>query len=98
LLSLYANQDIPWKRKIGMKPNGQPLYADPQPVKGRFEYTRRFIRSAQGEKVVSEASVMTRAPVNPDDILVWDGRDWPVLAVAIIYGLMGKELHREVSL
>ncbi len=81
-----------------MKPNGQPLYADPQPVKGRFEYTRRFIRSAQGEKVVSEASVMTRAPVNPDDILVWDGRDWPVLAVAIIYGLMGKELHREVSL
>lgn len=98
MLDLYANQEIPWKKRLGVKDNGMSLFAPAVTVKGKFEYKRKLIRNDKGERVVSEAFVMTAAPVTIGDALHWDDRDWTVLKVSIIYDLMGAELHREVNL
>lgn len=98
MLDLYANQNIPWKKRTGTKPNGQPEFAPVQIIKGRFEYSRKLVRNMKGEQVVSQAFVMTGAPVGLGDVLTWDGRDWTVLTLSVQYGLMGEELHREVRL
>lgn len=98
MLSDYANQSITWKRRTGQDDRGTPRYEEPAVIRGRFQHKRRMIRNANGEEVVSEAFVMTEAHVRTGDILGWDGRDWPVVSVSTVPGLMGEELHREVYL
>lgn len=98
MFELYAAQAIPWKKRTDIKDNGAAVLAPMKPIKGRFEYKRRLIRDAKGEQIVSEAFVMTMTDVQPGDVIVWDGRDWPVVSVTTAVGLHGTVLHREVSL
>lgn len=103
MIELYTNQRIGWRKRTGIKDNGAGIYeparpADPAIIMGRFEYSRRLILNEKGEKVISEAFVMTAAPVTTGDLLIWEGREWPVQRVKPITGLMGQELHREVYL
>jgi len=101
LLELFAMQDIGWRHRTGIKDNGAAIYSpaapeDPTIIKGRVEASRRLVRNEKGEQVISQAYVMTTASVELGDVLVWQGREWPVLTVDIATGLLGAELHREV--
>ena len=98
MLDFYTNQTIPWRKKTGVRDNGAPLFAPASDIRGRFEYSRRLIIDAKGERVVSEARAYTKAPVAPGDTLTWDGREWIILAVRTEYGLSGVEMHREARL
>lgn len=98
MFDLYASFKIAWKRRTGIKDNGVPILEPMPPLRGRVSYKRRLIRDARGEQVVSEALVMTMTDVRPGDVITWDGRDWPVIAVTTQYGLHETVLHREVSL
>ena len=35
--------------------------------------------------------------VKPGDVLEWNGRDWPVIAVSMVPSLDGKETFYEVA-
>lgn len=92
-----------WRRRIGVSDEGVPVYEPPCPeaapeIRVRMEYGRRLVRDARGEALLSEMSFLTRAPVGPGDIIVYDGREWPVMAARVICGLDGEELHRECRL
>lgn len=101
MLDLFAMQDIGWRRRTGIKDNGAAIYSpaapeDPTVIKGRVESSRRLVRNEKGEQVISQAYVMTTALIELGDMVVWQGREWPVLTVDIETDLMGKELHREI--
>ncbi len=103
MISTYANQSIGWRRRTGIKDNGTPIYdpappAPPDTIKASVDFSRRLIRNAKGEEVVSEACVMTKAKVNEGDKLEIFGREWAVLKCNPIPDLFGNELHREVYL
>lgn len=98
MFETYANQTLVWKHRQGVRDDGMTLYADEKPIRARAEYHRTLVRDKNGDQVVSEALVMTKAGVTPGDVIVWDGREWPVQTVAVQYGLMGEEMHREVRL
>ena len=103
MIELYANQVIGWRMRTGIKDNGAPIYdpappASPAMIRGLVETRRRLVRNEKGEQVLSDTLAVIKEPVNEGDALVWQGREWPVLAVKIVYGLTGAELHREVSL
>lgn len=92
----YCNQSVTWRHVTSRDEFNDPNYAD-QPIKVRWEAKRRLVRNAQGDQVVSEARVYTQAAVEPGDVLVYAGREWPVIAVGHATGLDGTELFREVA-
>lgn len=103
MIDMYANQSIGWRRRTGSKDNGTPIYAPPRPdppetIKTNVDFSRRLIRDAKGEQVVSEACILTSAKINEGDLLEIYGREWVVLKCNPITGLIGEELHREAYL
>lgn len=98
MFSMYANQPVGWKRRTETKPNGTPVFDEEKTIPGRFEHKTKMMRSVSGETVASEAQCFTQAPVSDGDVLIWEGREWPVQSVRVLYSLMGDEHHREVLL
>jgi hypothetical protein len=92
----YLNQRAVWKRKTGSNEYGEPVTKQ-KTIKVRWEGKRRLVRDNEGREVVSEARVFCIEPVKPGDILKYEDRDWPVIAVSTVPGLDGKESHREVA-
>ena len=92
----YLNQRAVWKRKTGQNEYGEPITKQ-KTIKVRWEGKRRLVRDNEGREVVSEARVFCIEPVKPGDILKYEDRDWPVIAVSTVPGLDGSESHREVA-
>lgn len=99
MIGRYMNQAATWKRKTGNSGyGGDAIFADPVEIKVRWEGRRRLVRDKQGQEVVSEALVFCAEPVQPGDVLVWQEREWPVIAVSESVGLDGRAQFLEVSL
>ncbi|MCR4398937.1 MAG: hypothetical protein NUV93_08245 [Firmicutes bacterium] len=93
----YLNQTAVWKRMVSQ--GGFPPVAEEPgtPVRVRWEPRLRLVRNTQGEEVVSEARVFCLEPVRPGDVLNYDGRDWPVIAVSEVVDLDGALQYREAA-
>ena len=92
----YLNQTAIWHYVTGMNEYGEPQTIS-KTIKVRWEGKRRLVRNNEGREVVSEARVFCIEPVKPGDILKYEDRDWPVIAVSTVPGLDGSESHREVA-
>ena len=93
----YLNQTAIWHYTTGqMNEYGEPSTSS-KTIKVRWEGKRRLVRDNEGREVVSEARVFCVEPVKPGDILKYEDRDWPVIAVSTVPGLDGSESHREVA-
>lgn len=92
----YLNQRAVWKRKIGSNEYGEPETSS-KSIKVRWEGKRRLVKDNEGREVVSEARVFCVEPVKPGDILKYEDREWPVIAVSTVPDLGGKEAYREVA-
>lgn len=97
MIDVYLNQTATWRQATGQNEYGEPTFADPVSIKVRWEGKRRLVRDKDGREVVSEARVLCTEPVQPGDLLEYDGRAWPVIAVLTVPGLDGTESHREVA-
>ena len=92
----YLNQAATWHCATGQNEYGEPVTSS-KTIKVRWEGKRRLVRDNEGREVVSEARVFCIEPVKPGDILKYEDRDWPVIAVSTVPGLDGKESHRECA-
>ena len=92
----YLNQRAVWKRKTGSNEYGEPTTSS-KTISVRWEGKRRLVRDNEGREIVSEARVFCTEAVKPGDLLEYQGREWPVIAVSTVPGLDGKESHREVA-
>lgn len=96
MITGYLNQTATWKRVIGQNMYGEPETEEKE-IKVRWEGKRRLVRDNEGREVVSEARVFCMGAIKPGDLLEYNGREWPVIAVSTIPGLDGNESHREVA-
>lgn len=96
MIADYLNQTAVWKKVNGTNEYGEPVTTE-QTIKVRWEGKRRLVRDTQGQQVVSEATVYCLEDVKPGDIMIWDGRDWSVIAVSEFPDLYGRISHREVA-
>ena len=97
MIQNYLNQTATWHYTTGeMNEYGEPVTSS-KTIKARWEGKRRLVRDNEGREVVSEARVFCIEPVKPGDILKYEDRDWPVIAVSTVPGLDGSESHREVA-
>jgi hypothetical protein len=92
----YLNQRAVWKRITSQNEYGEPTFSS-KTISVRWEGKRRLVRDNEGREVVSEARVFCVEAVKPGDILKYEDRDWPVIAVSTVPGLDGSESHREVA-
>ena len=97
MISNYLNQTATWKRVTSLNEFGEPVTAS-QTIAVRWEGKRRLVRDRQGQEVVSEARMYCVEAVQPGDVVEYEGREWPVLAVSETPGLDGTVLYREVAL
>ncbi|MTV47758.1 hypothetical protein GJ688_02015 [Heliobacillus mobilis] len=96
MIRAYLNQKAIWRQVTGKDINNDPKTEDKE-IAVRWEGRRRLVRDKRGQEVVSEARVYCLEPVQPGDFLIWQGVDWPVIAVSEVPGLGGKVSHREVA-
>jgi hypothetical protein len=92
----YLNQTALWKKVVGQNMYGEPETEEKE-IKVRWEGKRRLVRDNEGREVVSEARVFCMGAIKPGDLLEYNGREWPVIAVSIVPGLDGSEQFREVA-
>ena len=97
MLTGYTNQSITKKTKGAVNAYNEATYAS-STIKGRFEYKRNLVRDVNGEEVVSSAVLYTETDVNPDDIINYDSRDYPVINVEDVVGLNGTVEFYQVFL
>ena len=103
MVEIYENQDIGFRRRADVKDNGTVIFEPARHlpyavIRGNVTYSRRLIRNAKGEEVISEGYVLTSSEVKEGDLLYIDGREWMVQKSHAEKGLMGETLHWEASL
>ena len=93
MIAGYLAQDVWRKERAGVDGYGQATFGAPVQTKGRWIEKRRLVRNAQGEQVISEATVT----LGPDELLAVgdqlsaDGATYlDVIAVSVSRGLGGE--------
>ncbi len=92
----YLNQTAIWHYVTGQNEYGEPSTSS-KSIKVRWEGKRRLVRDNEGREVVSEARVFCMGAIKPGDLLEYNGREWPVIAVSSVPDLDGNESHKEVA-
>lgn len=96
-------EPVPIRRLVGTSPTGGKTYdppkaEDPDIILGRLEWQRRKVINSQGEEAISEAVLYTAERMKPGDLVIVDGREWPVVAISERKSLYGGTDHWEVRL
>lgn len=74
-------------------------YKPEQTIRTRWTPKQQIVSNEAGQEIASDTAIQTEAIVKVGDLLRdEEGRDWPVVSVAILYGLDGKEKFRECYL
>ena len=95
MITDYLNQSATWKTVTSVNEYNEPTFTSTT-ITCRMEYKRQMVRDAQGQEVVSEATLYTTSAVLPGDVITYDSRDWSVLTVASEAQLDGTVLFRAV--
>ncbi len=75
-----------------------PLEAEPVSFPCRFEYKRREVLDKAGNRVISEASLLTDTELKPLDVILYANQKWTVKSSSPKCGLSGRTEHWEVAL
>lgn len=82
----------------GTKNFDPPRTMPPAQITGRLSFRRKLIAAPDGREIVSEATVYTLEPLRVGDLVIQDGREWPVLLAHGARGLFGVIDHWEVMI
>lgn len=77
---------------------GDPVYAEPVPVTGRFEPGAARAVTEAGEEITPSAVFLSPVLLHPGDVLTLGGRDRTVRAVTPVLSLFGGTDHWEAAL
>lgn len=99
---LFREECAVWRYK-GMNDTGDAVYAPtldkpPASFTARADHTRREVLDKDGNRVLSEASLLTDEPLQPLDKVLLDGAVWEVKSSAPMRNLAGNIDHYEVML
>lgn len=82
---------------MGYNEYGEPVTSEKM-IPCRFEMRRKLVRDKTGNQVVSEATMYCIEPVNPEDRIVYNSKEYIVITVSEIVDLDGNIVYYEVAL
>lgn len=96
---LLLQKTVEVRSALGETAYGKTL-GDPVEVKARVNYRRRLVKSAQGEDLMAEATLLTDAdaPIDVGSSVTFDGTTYSAVQVLKPEHLNGQPLYREVLL
>jgi hypothetical protein len=97
MIKEYLNQTATLKTTVGYNEYGEPIPSE-KIIPCRFEMKRKLVRDRQGNEVVSEATMYCIEPVNPDDRIVYNNKEYIAITVSEIVDLDGNIVYYEVAL
>jgi hypothetical protein len=97
MIEAYLNQNIILKTVTSINEYNEPIFTT-STIKARLEYDRTMVKNEKGEEVVSEARLFTVNQIKADDVINYDGKDYPIISVANMVGLEGNLSHYEARL
>lgn len=99
---LYTKSCAVWRcgglNEYGDTEYAPPLAEPPEPFLARADYARKEVLDRDGNRVLSEATLLTDTELHPLDQVQLDGQVYTVKSVAPIEGLFGEVDHYEVVL
>jgi hypothetical protein len=88
--------EVIWKRRVGITPTGDPIYAEPETIKVKFDQRLTTVRLATGENLMVKGTVRTIHPLQQQDVLVRRGVEHLVMTVIDMTKPSGKIAFRTV--
>ena len=81
MIGAYLQQTAMLRRPTGLAADGSRTYTSTS-ILCRFEPRTRLITNQKGEQVTSSARLFTVEEVRIGDLIVHNGREWPVISAS----------------
>ena len=85
-----------WKRKVSN--DGLKNTWSEEPIACTFRQKRSRVADVRGNYVASSAIIRTTEDIQPDDVIIYGGRAWPVKAIDDVHDINNTGLERIVYL
>lgn len=95
MLTEYTNQLIQIKQIIGKDEYGD-IQTEIETIKGRLQFKHKIVVNAEGQQVTSSATLYTKENLKLSDFIIYNGKEFKIIAISEIVGLDGNVEFREV--
>lgn len=95
MLDMYTNQEVKIKRVIGKDEYGD-IQTEIETIKGRLQFKHKIVVNAQGEQVTSSATLYTKENLKLSDYILYNDKEFKIIAISEIVNLNGEIEFREV--
>jgi len=95
MLDVYTNQEVKIKRVLGKDEYGD-IQTEIKTIKGRLQFKHKIVVNAEGQQVTSSATLYTKENLKLSDYIVYNDKEFKIIAISEIVGLDGNVEFREV--
>ncbi len=95
MLDMYTNQEVKIRRVVGKDEYGD-IQTETKTIKGRLQFKHKIVVNAEGQQVTSSATLYTKENLKMTDFIVYNNKEFQVIAISEIVGLDGNIEFREV--
>lgn len=95
MLDVYTNQEVKIKRVIGKDEYGD-VQTEIKTIKGRLQFKHKIVVNAEGQQVTSSATLYTKENLKLSDYIVYNDKEFKIIAISEIVNLNGEVEFREV--
>jgi hypothetical protein len=95
MLDEYTNQLIQIKSIVGKDEYGD-IQTEIKTIKGRLQFKNKIVANAEGQQVTSSATLYTKENLKLTDYIVYNNKEFKIIAISEIVGLDGNIEFREV--
>lgn len=95
MLDMYTNQEVKIKRVVGKDEYGD-IQTEIETIKGRLQFKHKIVVNTEGQQVTSSATLYTKENLKMTDFIVYNNKEFQIIAISEIVGLDGNIEFREV--
>lgn len=95
MLDVYTNQEVKIKRVVGKDEYGD-IQTEIETIKGRLQFKHKIVVNAEGQQVTSSATLYTKENLKLSDYILYNGKEFKIIAISEIVNLNGEIEFREV--
>lgn len=95
MLNEYMNQIVTVKVVKGKDEYGD-LITETKQIKGRLQFKHKIVVNQEGQQVTSSATLYTKENLKLSDYIVYNDKEFKIIAISEIVNLNGEIEFREV--
>lgn len=95
MLDVYTNQEVKIKRVLSKDEYGD-VQTEIETIKGRLQFKHKIVINTEGQQVTSSATLYTKENLKLSDFIIYNGKEFQIIAISEIVNLNGEIEFREV--